>query len=69
MFASPENVILKKLIFYQNGGSDKHLRACASILLVQEHKINQSYLEQWAGKLGVADELKLVSDRLREESE
>lgn len=69
MFASPENVILKKLIFYQNGGSDKHLRDCASILLVQEHKINQTYLEQWAGKLGVAGELKLVSDRLREERE
>ncbi|WP_339731551.1 hypothetical protein [uncultured Gimesia sp.] len=67
MFASPENVILKKLLFYQNGGSDKHLRDCASILLVQEKNIDQSYLDKWAKKLGVSDEFKLVSDRLNKE--
>ncbi|MCA9022227.1 MAG: hypothetical protein KDA74_18890 [Planctomycetaceae bacterium] len=64
MFASPENVILKKLLFFQQGGSDKHLRDCASILLVQGETIDQKYLDQWAEQLGVSDELGLVRSSL-----
>ena len=65
-FASPENVILKKLLYFQEGGSDKHLRDIAGILLIQGEKIDQAYLGEWAAKLGVADELQLVRERLRE---
>lgn len=64
MFASPENVILKKLLFYQQGGSEKHLRDCASILLVQGEKIDQSYLDEWADELGVSEELRLTRSSL-----
>lgn len=66
LFASPENVILKKLWYFQEGGSEKHLRDIASILLIQGEKINQAYLDEWAAKLGVADELLLVRERLQE---
>ncbi len=66
LFASPENVILKKLFYFQQGGSDKHLRDIGGILLLQAEKIDQTYLDQWAAKLGVADELQLVRDQLRE---
>tara|TARA_R110002111_G_scaffold262860_1_gene341923 strand:- start:34369 stop:34950 length:582 start_codon:yes stop_codon:yes gene_type:complete len=69
LFASAENVILKKLLFYQQGGSDKHLRDCASILLVQGRKIDQGYLNKWAGELGVSDELRLTREKLRDEPE
>ncbi len=69
LFASPENVILKKLIFFQRGGSDKHLRDCASILLVQGSEIDQEYLRYWSEKLRVAEELKIVADRVEEERE
>ena len=67
LFASPENVTLKKLLFYQEGGSEKHLRDCASMLLVQGNKIDQDYLDEWAGKLGVAEELEQVRQRLHAE--
>ncbi|HAH45016.1 hypothetical protein [Gimesia sp.] len=69
LFASPENVILKKLIFFQGGGSDKHLRDCASILLVQGSEIDQEYLRYWSEKLEVAEELKIVADRVEEKWE
>ena len=34
--------------------------------LIQGEKIDQDYLDQWSGKLGVADELQLVREQLRE---
>ena len=65
-FASPENVILMKLRYFQEGGSEKHLRDIASILLVQGEAVDRTYLDEWASKLGVAAEWQLVSRRLRE---
>jgi hypothetical protein len=65
-FASPENVILKKLSYFQEGGSDKHLRDIAGMFLIQGEKIDQAFLDEWAAKLGVADELQLVREQLRE---
>jgi len=67
LFASPENVILKKLLYFQEGGSEKHLRDIAGVLLVQDEKIDQDYLDEWATKLGVTQELELVREKLREE--
>jgi len=66
LFASPENVILKKLFYFQEGGSDKHLRDIAGILLIQGERIDQAYLDKWAPELGVTDELDFVRAQLRE---
>jgi hypothetical protein len=61
-FASPEDVILKKLEFFREGGSSKHLRDIASIIAVQgESAIDWNYLATWAERLGVAPEF----DRVR----
>jgi hypothetical protein len=60
LFASPENVILKKLLYFKEGGSDKHLRDCASILSIQGDRIDRDYLSQWAARLGVVNELRQV---------
>ena len=65
-FSSPEDVILKKLLFFQIGGSEKHLRDISGVLLVQGNEIDQAYLDLWTEKLGVTDELALVRQRLRE---
>lgn len=59
-FASPENVILMKLRFFKDGGSDKHLRDTASILLVQGSRIDRDYISEWSKQLGVSDEWQLV---------
>lgn len=54
-FASPEDVILKKMAFYSEGGSDKHLRDIAGILKISGDSIDRSYIAAWAGKLGLEE--------------
>lgn len=65
-FASAEDLILKKLVFFQMGGSDKHLRDISGVMLVQAEKIDHAYLDEWAAKLGVSAELEMVRRRIRE---
>ena len=55
VFASPEDVILKKLVFHREGGSDKHLRDVAGVLRISGGEIDFDYLEGWAERLGVVD--------------
>jgi hypothetical protein len=66
LFASPENVILTKLLYFQEGQSEKHLRDVSGVLLVQGEQIDQAYLDHWAKELGVTEELDLVRKKLRE---
>ncbi len=65
-FGSPENVILMKLRYFQEGGSEKHLRDIASMVLVQGTNIDQGYIEVWANRLGVLNEWQLICERIRE---
>ena len=58
-FASPEDVILKKLQAYREGGSDKHLRDIVGVLKVQE-SIDRNYISHWASRLGVESEWQLA---------
>lgn len=63
-FSSPEDVILKKLEFFREGGSQKHLRDIASIVAVQGvASLDWPYLKHWAERLGVTAELDLVRPR------
>jgi hypothetical protein len=68
MFASPEDVILNKLLFFQLGGSEKHLRDISGILKVKADVVNRGYITEWALKLGVAEEWTLVQKRVDESS-
>ena len=63
-FASPEDVIVSKLEFYQEGGSEKHLRDIAGMLQIQGDKIDRAYIADWAGRLGVAEIWELVVQRV-----
>lgn len=63
-FASPEDVILGKLIFFREGASDKHLRDIASMLKISGDIIDRAYIDQWALRLGVADEWRMVRSRV-----
>src|SRR5262249_4500528 len=47
-FATPEDVILKKLDYYREGGSEKHLRDIAGILKLMGDRIDRTYIEHWA---------------------
>ncbi len=60
-FASPEDVILKKLEFFREGGSSKHLRDIESMIAVQgAESLDWPYLNEWAQRLGIALELERV---------
>jgi hypothetical protein len=53
-FAPPEYVILSKLEFYREGGSDKHLRDIRGMLAVSGDQIDLGLIDQKAAELGLA---------------
>ncbi|MEA2695403.1 MAG: hypothetical protein QOJ16_4790 [Acidobacteriota bacterium] len=59
-FASVEDVILKKLEYYREGGSDKHLRDIAGVLKVSGEEIDRGYIEDWAARLGLEEIWQIV---------
>jgi hypothetical protein len=53
LYVAPEDIIVKKLWFYEMGQSDKHLRDIASILKVNSPRVDRNYVSDWADKLGL----------------
>lgn len=62
-FARPEDVILNKLLYYQQGGSDRHLRDVAGMLRVSGPEIDTRYIDDWARRLGVDGAWQAVRER------
>jgi len=55
MFSSPEDVIIKKLEFFNIGGSDKHLRDIAGVLRVSGDQLDHAFIEKVAAHFGLTD--------------
>jgi hypothetical protein len=49
--AAPEDVIIAKMRYYRDGGSEKHLRDIAGILKVSGQLVERDYVERWAVEL------------------
>lgn len=64
-FISPSDLILRKMKFYEEGGSDKHLRDIASMLVISGDLVDFGYVDSWAKKLGLDDIWKLILTRVR----
>jgi len=62
--SAPEDVILKKLEYYKEGGSDKHPRDIASMIKVSGETFDREYLERWAAALGVVEEWNRIKARV-----
>lgn len=62
-FASPEDVILKKMEFYREGRSEKHIRDILGILIVSGESIDVDYLQKWANDLDLMDIWIKIRDR------
>ncbi len=62
-FSSAEDVILNKLDYYREGQSEKHLRDIASMIKILGEKLDFTYIEQWARRLDLADEWRIVRER------
>jgi len=59
--APAEYVIVRKLEYYREGGSEKHLRDVRSMLAVSGAQLDQSALRDWLQRRGLQAEWKLVS--------
>jgi len=62
--ARPEDVILGKMWYYAEGGSEKHLRDITGILRVSGAAVDRKDIRQWADKLGLAEIWQAVLQKL-----
>ncbi|MBI2263633.1 MAG: hypothetical protein HYU64_00445 [Armatimonadetes bacterium] len=67
-FAAPEDVIVKKMEYYREGGSEKHLRDITGILKIGGNEVDLDYVSEWAKKLGLEEIWNAVKERLRTSS-
>jgi hypothetical protein len=58
--AAPEDVIIGKLVYYNDGGSEKHLRDIATILNQSGDDVDRAYVDDFARKLGLAEIWRIV---------
>ncbi|USN47360.1 MAG: hypothetical protein H6626_14410 [Pseudobdellovibrionaceae bacterium] len=49
--ASAEDIILKKLDYYREGESEKHLSDIREIIMSE--KVDNSYIEEWSSRMGL----------------
>jgi hypothetical protein len=56
MIAPIEYVIIRKLEFYREGGSEKHLRDIAAMLRVSADKLDANEIEQLVTERGLSEE-------------
>jgi hypothetical protein len=54
--APPEYVILRKLQYYREGGSEKHLRDIRAMLAVSGDQLDRAVLQDWIIRLGLETE-------------
>jgi len=62
-FASPEDVIVKKMEYFREGASEKHLRDIVGILKVSGGDVDFSYVELWAARKGLTEIWKTILTR------
>ena len=51
--ATPEDVIVSKLLYFVEGRSEKHVRDIAGILRVSAGRIDEQYIESWVARLSL----------------
>lgn len=66
--ASPEDVMLSKMAYYREGGSEKHLRDITGIMKVSGDDVDRAYVTQWARELGLTEIWQAVRRRVGEEA-
>jgi hypothetical protein len=68
VFASPEDIIIKKMEYYREGASEKHLRDIAGMLKVSAGEIDETYIVEWADRLGLRPIWDAIKRRLEEKT-
>jgi hypothetical protein len=62
--ASAEDTILAKLLWYRETPSERQLGDIRAILAAQDGKLDWNYLDSWADRLGVKDQLHQLADEV-----
>jgi hypothetical protein len=62
-FASPEDVIIKKMEYYKEGQSEKHVRDIVGVLRVVAEKLDRAYITLWAERLQLTDIWRDIQER------
>lgn len=60
--APPEYVVLRKLEYHREGGSEKHLRDIRAMLAVSGDQLDRSALSDWVGRLGLTGEWRNLAE-------
>jgi hypothetical protein len=66
-FASPEDVILYKMIFFREGSGDRHVRDILGMLSISGEAIDRRYIAEWAARLGLEEIWQSILARARHE--
>jgi hypothetical protein len=66
--ARPEDVILSKMLYYAEGGSEKHLRDITGMLKASSAFIDRGYIERWSNVLGVSEIWRAILSRVGEQA-
>jgi len=64
--ASPEDVILGKMLYYREGEHEKHLRDVAAMLRISGDEIDREYVGDWSSRLGLTAVWQAVLTRVGE---
>ncbi len=59
--APPEYVVVRKLEYYREGGSEKHLRDIRSMLALSADQLDRSALLEWVNQRGLQNEWQQAS--------
>jgi len=54
-FASPEDAIIKKMEFFREGGSEKHLRDIVGVLKTSREQIDIIYIARWVKEMSLEE--------------
>ena len=54
--APPEYVMIRKLQYYRDGGSEKHLRDIAGMVALSSDQIDYPLLEEWVKRSAIEKE-------------
>jgi hypothetical protein len=68
-FASPEDVIIKKMLYYREGGSEKHLRDIAGVLKAGDEPVDHQYISEWVARFDLQDIWRAILDRIEHEKD
>lgn len=67
--SSPEDVIIAKMLYYREGGSDKHINDTAKMLDRSGDSFDKDYISRWSSQLGLLEIWETIQKRVDQGSQ